>query len=724
MRKRILRVTYIILASLYAVTCATAQLVVPNGTIINMSNGASLILSGNLSNSGTITGAGTILLTGASLQSVSGTGDISNMTVNNAAGAAINSGTGNNQNIYGTLVVSNGNLATGDNLTLKSDINGTARVGNSAGSITGYATVERYISNPGHRSWHLLSTNTYGSGQTIKQAWQENGGAIVNGVGTLVTSNIYTATNGYDMTSISSSILTHNQGGLSGPSWNYLLPNTNSTAWSSYPGYMLFVRGDRNYTPANVPATNATMLRSKGSLYQGTQPAVTVSATGPGRTLVGNPFASAIDLETIFSTVSSLDQNFYIWDPALTGNYGVGGFRIVQRNGTNSYTATPSLGANDNTLRYIQSGEAFFLKASGSSANVIFNENSKSNGLTVVNPVVSLQNDEQIITNLVIVNPGNIESLADGLRVRFDDSYSASLDDDIEKMGNFGENISSYRFGKKLIVEQRPMIINKDTIYLRLSNTDIKNYRLQINTQNFIQNNVNAWLQDNFLHTNTALLLDGSINSIDFSITGDTASANPGRFRIVFALSGPLPLTFTGINAYRQNADIAVEWKVSNQYNITGYEVERSIDGLNFTRAAIQMAYGINGIDAAYKWLDVNPVAGNNYYRIRSIGTGGEFKYSSIVKVMIGKLGTAIDVYPNPVTEGKINIQFTEMNKGIYQLRLIDAIGRVMFTKQLTHTGGSAVQTVGLGNIAGGQYQLEIIQPGNTRVMKALFIAN
>jgi hypothetical protein len=125
--------------------------------------------------------------------------------------------------------------------------------------------------------------------------------------------------------------------------WNYLLPNTNSTVWTSYPGYMLFVRGDRNYTPPNVSYTSTAMLRSKGNFYQGTQSAVTVSATGSGRTLVGNPFALAIDLETIFSTASSPDQNFYIWDPTLIGNYGVGGFRVVQRNGASSYTATPSL---------------------------------------------------------------------------------------------------------------------------------------------------------------------------------------------------------------------------------------------------------------------------------------------------------------------------------------------------------------------------------------------
>ena len=706
----------------------SAQLTVTTGANIFVSSGATVTVQGNLTNSGSISGQGLTLLNGAALQTINGTGDITNLTLNNPAGAIISSGAGNNQNIYGTLIIANGNLTTNDNLTIKSDINGTASVGNSAGTITGFATVERYIANPGHRSWHLLSTNTYNSGQTIKQAWQENGGAIVAGIGTLVTSNLYSGSNGYDMVSISSSILTHNQGGLSGPNWIFNLANTNTTVWSSYPGYMLFVRGDRNYTPTlpTPTATSATTLRSKGSLYQGTQPAVVVSATGTGRTLVGNPFASAIDLENIFIPATSLDQNFYIWDPTMTGNYGVGGFRVVQRNGVGSYTSTPSLGvSNDNTLRYIQSGEAFFLKATGSNANVVFDENSKTAGLTVVNPIISTQGDQQIIANLMIVNPGNIASLADGIRLRFDNSYSASTNDDIEKMGNFAENISSYRNGKKLIVEQRPMITSGDTIFLHFTNTGIKDYRFKINTQDFVQTNVTAWLQDTYLNTNSSLDLSGGVKDFDFTVTSDVASANADRFRIVFTLSGPLPVTFTSIKAYQLANDIAVEWKVSNQVNIDHYEVEKSINGFDFSKAGTTVATGINGSDANYNWLDIHAVTGDNFYRIRCVGTGGEVKYSAVAKVLITKGNPSITVYPNPVVNRTLTLQLTDMAKGTYTIRLINMTGQVVMTKGIIHNGGNASQALDVDkNIANGIYQLEITNPDLTRTVRSLVISN
>ena len=71
-----------------------------------------------------------------------------------------------------------------------------------------------------------------------------------------------------------------------------------------------------------------------------------------------------------------------------------------------------------------------------------------------------------------------------------------------------------------------------------------------------------------------------------------------------------------------------------------------------------------------------------------------------------------------------INVQFSGMDKGIYQIRLINSIGQVVFIHQLTHTGGSATQTVMLGNIAAGNYQLEITNPDNSKTVKPLIVGN
>ncbi len=710
-------------------TITVGGLILNAGTTLNIGNNT-LVINGAVTGTGTITGSATsnITITDAAgtlnfNQASAATRSLNNITINSGGSAKL----GNAVDVYGTITLTGASLdCNAQNLTLKSTATGTARIANLTGStLTGATnvTAERYIPNP-QRSWHLLSAKAVTGSQTIFNSWQESGAVVAN-KGTWMTSGA-SLLPGFDGTSGNgSSILIHDQ---TVPSWTSIaVANTNATALSSRQGYMLFVRGDRTCTPANATVT-PTVLKANGLLTQGTLAGVTVSATGSGRTLVGNPYASPINIEPIFSGTANLNQNMMVWDPALTGNYGVGGFRSVIRTGVNAYDQTPVvLGGtvvNDPTIQFIHSGSAFFLKATGTNASVVFNETVKAaSPTTVYNPIVTTAGDQQILANLMIVQPGNIASLADGIRVRYNAAYSASLTDDIEKMGNFGENISSYRSGKKLIVEQRPMIVLKDTIFMRMTNTGIKNYRFQIGTVDFVQTTATAYLQDTWLNTVTSINLTGNVTEVDFSVTADPASANQDRFRIIFALSGPLPSTITSVKAAQKGADVEVEWKASNQYNMKQYEVEKSTDGVNFTMVNTQAAVGTNGSDATYNWLDVNPVIGNNYYRIRSIGLGSDVKISQVVKVKMGKGNPSIIVYPNPVTKRIVAVQFNEMAKGNYHVRLISTTGQVVHVQSLKHNGGSATQIIALGSeFANGVYLMEIINPDNTKTTKALVI--
>ncbi|MFL5740171.1 MAG: T9SS type A sorting domain-containing protein [Flavisolibacter sp.] len=68
-----------------------------------------------------------------------------------------------------------------------------------------------------------------------------------------------------------------------------------------------------------------------------------------------------------------------------------------------------------------------------------------------------------------------------------------------------------------------------------------------------------------------------------------------------------------------------------------------------------------------------------------------------------------IKVYPNPVQGRNLNVEFNEMEKGNYQLRIINSLGQVVLQKSLVHPGGSVMQKIQLEkNLAGGVYQLEI----------------
>ena len=53
-----------------------------------------------------------------------------------------------------------------------------------------------------------------------------------------------------------------------------------------------------------------------------------------------------------------------------------------------------------------------------------------------------------------------------------------------------------------------------------------------------------------------------------------------------------------------------------------------------------------------------------------------------IVKVFIGSVKEEIIIYPNPVTDGMINLQLNYVPSDIYKVRMINTAGQIVFSKQ------------------------------------------
>jgi hypothetical protein len=272
--------------------------------------------------------------------------------------------------------------------------------------------------------------------------------------------------------------------------------------------------------------------------------------------------------------------------------------------------------------------------------------------------------NEQLFINLRGVNGEPTPPIIDGVLAMYNDLNSNLIDKyDAGKLPNPGtENISMSRDGMDLTVERRTTIVNTDTIFLKLANMRIRDYQLDLTAVLMNHPGLNGFLQDSYTATSSTLNLDG--NTIyPFSVNSDPLSSDAARFRIVFSLAAPLPVTITSIKAAQQSNYIQVEWQVENQVNILKYEIEKSTDGSSFSKAGTQVATGVNGSSATYKWLDLNPVNGDHFYRIRCIGQNGDARYSNIVKVKIGCRYASISIYPNPIIDHKMNMQLFNMEQ-------------------------------------------------------------
>jgi len=172
-----------------------------------------------------------------------------------------------------------------------------------------------------------------------------------------------------------------------------------------------------------------------------------------------------------------------------------------------------------------------------------------------------------------------------------------------------------------------------------------------------------------------------------------------------------LPVTFTDIKGYQKNAGIQIDWNVATESNINRYEIEKSANGQQFTKVGTLAPKTNNNGAASYNWFDATPFDGNNFFRIKAIDNGstGRVKYTQIINVKIGKGKSDVVVYPNPVKDRTIGLQFNNEPKGTYTVEVVNGLGQRILSQKILHPGGSATQTIQLNNaVPKGVYQLRL----------------
>jgi hypothetical protein len=92
-----------------------------------------------------------------------------------------------------------------------------------------------------------------------------------------------------------------------------------------------------------------------------------------------------------------------------------------------------------------------------------------------------------------------------------------------------------------------------------------------------------------------------------------------------------LPIKFVGIKVIEKQNKPYLSWEVQEQSSTLKYEIERSYDGILFTKIVDTLA---NSNANNYHFFDAMQFK-ECYYRVKAIDVNGDFKYSEIVKYSV-----------------------------------------------------------------------------------------
>lgn len=174
----------------------------------------------------------------------------------------------------------------------------------------------------------------------------------------------------------------------------------------------------------------------------------------------------------------------------------------------------------------------------------------------------------------------------------------------------------------------------------------------------------------------------------------------------------PLPVRLLWFTSECDAANINLKWATASETNNDFFEIERSIDGLNFDVIGKVAGAGNSSQTRNYSFSDIKRLKGRMFYRLKQTDFDGKFEYSKIISANCNdQLLKEIKVYPNPATN-VITIETTGNNE-VVNFEIINSTGAVVYKSNLIQK--TAVQT---SILAPGAYIIKFINGNNVEFKK------
>lgn len=181
--------------------------------------------------------------------------------------------------------------------------------------------------------------------------------------------------------------------------------------------------------------------------------------------------------------------------------------------------------------------------------------------------------------------------------------------------------------------------------------------------------------------------------------------------------SATLPVSLTEFKAKAVSNKAVLTWSTASEINNSGFEIEKSLDGTDFSKIDFVKGSGNSNILLSYISIDDN-FTQTAFYRLKQIDFDGKIEYSRIVQLEKSKTGT-IKIYPNPiVNNATLNIEVVTDNKEAVNVTLVDISGRIIFQNKFDAT--SNLINIPTQDLARGLYFVKVQNGLNVNIQKII----
>jgi hypothetical protein len=462
------------------------------------------------------------------------------------------------------------------------------------------------------------------------------------------------------------------------------------------------------------------------------------SPTKLGLNLVGNPYPSAIDLNTVYS-VNAANGSTYKFYYMLIKNASTG---------TNSYSTRYAIyDASANSVqagasRYALSGQGFFIFAPNTSSTLLFNETMKAPytaylGAPSTIPIFNVVKSPSVLATTALSSRASSTQQASASVAASATQTSTNpiprlrleLVRDTTVLNSTDINFDKTAVSKFKTGEDAPYIaasgqgdifysltadsigcfanytadlekIKRINLYTDFSAYGL--YQLTSPVKSNIDERYTIYLKDKY--TNDSL--DVVHNSVyTFNITNNAASYAHDRFYLNIGIAPGHEYKLLSFTGTKVTTGIKLNWTTDNESNFTGFTLEKSTNGGTsfITIDTLQSTAA-----GTYTYTDFSPGIGQFTYRLVQTLVSGDTQVSKNLLFDYQDNNTSVVtfmVYPSSAAQDiHINLGKTYSNR--IKINIISSTGSMV--KTITATNTDAIQQ-NVGNLLKGLYIVEAI---------------
>lgn len=181
-----------------------------------------------------------------------------------------------------------------------------------------------------------------------------------------------------------------------------------------------------------------------------------------------------------------------------------------------------------------------------------------------------------------------------------------------------------------------------------------------------------------------------------------------------FASNLLLPVELISFNARGMNSVVEITWQTASEINNDQFVIERSADGSAFEGIGQEVGAGTSVSLKSYQFIDLDPLMGRNYYRLKQVDLDGSVSYSD-VRVVVFNHENNISVYPTLV-DTDVRIEMPSFDrKGQPSILLVDNTGQILISSIMQ----SRRTDLELGQLPAGIYFI-VIDQGRERTVRRI----